>query len=243
MKKIAVIQSRECPEMIAVEQAGYRTAAGEGAELHFISALDPKFAWETPDAILEQFDAIIFAGSAEFDLHGGRVGRDPARIMAMIILSRLRALVSYALAEGKPLLGICFGHQLIAQMRGGEVTSDPAQKKSGSFDVHLTPEGRDDPLFADMPDPFVAQYGHKDSVTKLPGGASVLACGPSCRFSALRYGTSAYTFQFHPEVDPLEFAGRLKKAGYLPEGIAPESVIRDSPEASRLIRLFVERVA
>ncbi len=241
-KRVLVIQSRECPTMIATEQEGYRRAVGGAADMHFLSALDPKFSWETPGAVLKGFDAVIFGGSGEFDLHGGRLGNDPARLMAMLILSRLRALIKEVFASGMPALGICFGHQLIAQMRGGCVMNDPEQKKAGSYEVNLTPEGKRDHLFSAMPHSFVAQYGHKDSVTKLPEGASVLASGPSCRFSALRYGDSAYTFQFHPEVDPLEFAGRLKTAGYLPEDVASESVIRDSPEASRLIRLFVEKV-
>ena len=242
-KRVLVIQSRENPAMVEIEQNGYRRVAGDGADVHFLSALDPKLSWETPDAILKGFDAVIFGGSGEFDLHGGRLGNDPARLMATIILSRLRALITEVFASEMPALGICFGHQLIAQMRGGCVMNDSGQKKAGSYEVNLTSEGKCDPLFESMPHSFVAQYGHRDSVTELPDGAVVLASGPSCRFSALRYGNSAYTFQFHPEVEPYEFAGRLKTAGYLPEGVAPESVIRDSPEASRLIRLFVEKIA
>ena len=94
--------------------------------------------------------------------------------MATIILSRLRALITEVFASEMPALGICFGHQLIAQMRGGCVMNDSGQKKAGSYEVNLTSEGKCDPLLESMPHSFVAQYGHRDSVTELPDGAVVL---------------------------------------------------------------------
>ena len=70
------------------------------------------------------------------------------------------------------------------------------------------------------------QYAHKDSVTKLPAGATLLAEGPKCKFSALRYGDTAYTLQFHPEIE------RLESTDHGPA----------SPHASRIIPLWIERV-
>lgn len=124
-----------------------------------------------------------------------------------------------------PILGVCFGHQIIGNMHEGMVSNDREQAKMGAYEVFLTEEGKTDPLFGALPERFFAQYAHKDSVTNTPAGATLLATGEACRFAALRYGSRAYTCQFHPEV--------LK----MPRG--PE---HDTSEASGLVRLWVERV-
>ncbi len=227
MKKILAVQSRTQSECIVRERGNFTRAVGASAETTFLSALDEQLAWTTPDELLKGYDGVIFGGSSDFDFHGGRDEKDPARLMSLIILSRAKNLVSYALAEKIPLLGICYGHQLIANMYGGEVGNDNEQSKFGSHDVHLTDEGRRDTLFKNFPESFVAQYAHNDSVTKLPEGATLLAGSHGCRFSALRYGVSAYTTQFHPEVLrfddlPLEY--------------------RDSSEASKLIPLWIAHI-
>lgn len=236
MKKILLVQSRQTPETIQRERDNFRRAVGGRVELEFLSALDERLAWTMPDEVLYGYDGAIFGGSSDFDLHGGRSEKDPARIMAAIILSRTRLFVTYAFAQNMPVLGICFGHQLIAQMHGGEVESDPMQKKVGSYEVCLTPDGERDPLLQGFPKTFVAQYWHKDSVTKLPSGAVLLATGHACRFSALRYGERAHTFQFHPEADNSRFF-----KGDLPDGMELKAVAEKTPESSALIGAWIER--
>ena len=200
---------------------------GAAGQVDFLSAVDETLAWKTPQEFLKGYDGIIFGGSSDFDFDAGRPERDPARIISSIILSRAKNLIAYALAEDVPLLGICYGHQLIANMYGGQVDNDKEQSKFGSYEVQLTDAGKSDLLFKNMPESFIAQYAHNDSVTKLPQGATLLASAKGCRFSALRYGKAAYTTQFHPEVTrfedlPVEY--------------------RDSFEASKLIPLWIERV-
>jgi GMP synthase-like glutamine amidotransferase len=242
MKKIILIQSRHTPEAAQRERDNFRKAVGGGVALESLSALDEKLAWTTPDEILNDYDGIIFGGSADFDFHGGRREKDPARIMATIILARTRLFVAYAFAQNLPVLGICFGHQIIAQMHGGEVESDTEQKKVGSHEVSLTQEGKSDPIFTGFPGSFMAQYAHKDSVTALPSGASLLASGRACKFSALRYGGRAYTFQFHPEAHHAEYTEQMKKSGYLPNDIEPAYIVCETPEATRLVSSWVERI-
>ncbi len=226
MTRILIVQSRSSPEGVEREQANFRRTIGKTAEVEFLSALDERLAWTSPDEFLKECDGVIFGGSSDFDFHGGRTEDDPARLMAMIILSRSKLIVTYALTEDIPILGVCFGHQLIAQIRGGDVQCDGSQKKIGSHEVALTEEGAKDKLFKGLPHTFVAQYWHKDSVTNLPEGATLLAMGPCCRFSALRYGDKTYTMQFHPEV----------------ERIITDEHPRPSPEASQLVSLWIGRV-
>ncbi|OGG51150.1 hypothetical protein A2704_01360 [Candidatus Kaiserbacteria bacterium RIFCSPHIGHO2_01_FULL_54_36b] len=227
MKRILVFQSRSDPMRIEREAERFRIAVGTSAEADFLSAVDEKLAWTTPERLLAGYDGVIFGGSSEFDFDGGRTEEDPARLMSLVILSRAKNIIAHALECGVPLLGICYGHQLVANMYGGNVRNDKEQTKFGSYEVQLTESGKLDRLFKDMPDSFIAQYAHRDSVTELPEGATLLASSKGCKFSALRYGPRAYTTQFHPEVTrfddlPLEY--------------------RDSSEASRLVSLWVERV-
>ena len=225
MKKILVVQSRTDESRIAGEQENFRSALGGNANISFLSALDERLAWSTPDEFLKGVDGVIFGGSSDFDFHGGRPAKDPARLMSLILLSRTRNIISYTLAQRLPLLGVCFGHQMVAQMHGGEVENDSAQSKFGSYEVGLTEEGAKDPVFGHLPKSFFAQYAHKDSVTTLPSGATLLAQSPSCAFSALRYADKAYTVQFHPEV--LKFPD-------IP------ACTRESPEAGKIIPLWAQ---
>ena len=243
-KKILLVQSRSRTEMIAAEQEGYRAALRGIAKLECLSALDEKLSWNDPHSFVKAYDGIIFGGSSDYDFDGGRMAKDPFRLLAMIILSRTRNLISFALAEKIPVLGVCFGHQMLANMYGGEVKRDEAQSKSGTFEVALTAEGKRDQLFKHLPPTFMAQYGHKDSVTKLPKGAKLLAKGKRCRFAALRYGESTYTMQFHPELTAEQAAKNLNTlSGYLPKGVTDASaVVHASPEASKLIPLWIEKV-
>ena len=122
--------------------------------------------------------------------------------------------------------------------------SDADQKKTGSFEVMVTEIGAQDSLFASTGASFVAQYAHRDSVTSQPRGSALLASGVACRCSALRYGEHVYTTQFHPELTRADMLERFTLApGYLPDGVDPESIVRDSSVASTLIRSFVENIA
>ena len=243
MMKIVVVQSRSSEKAIEREQANFRRVIGKSVDVEFLSALDERLAWTYPDKFLSGCSGVIFGGSADYDLHGGRTDSDPFRVMATMILSRTRLIVSYALAQHIPVLGICFGHQTIAQMRGGNVTADEAQKKSGTFGVELTEEGMRDPLFAGFPRSFAAQYGHKDSVTALPEGATLLASSAGCRFSMLRYGDRTYTMQFHPELTAADQIYALKNAPeYLPKNVSAEAIVRESPETLRIIPLWIKRI-
>ncbi|HVU75489.1 MAG TPA: gamma-glutamyl-gamma-aminobutyrate hydrolase family protein [Candidatus Paceibacterota bacterium] len=243
MKRVLVVQSRTRPEMLAAEQAEYTRSVAGSAELTFISSLDESKPWDSPAEILAGYDGVIFGGSGEYDFNGGRDESDPARLTSQQILRRVAPLIEHVFNTEIPLLGICYGHQIIAELREGNVTNDHSQKKVGTFEVSLTEAGTHDPLFSLLPADFYAQYGHKDSATTLPKGAELLATGSACKFAALRYGSRIYTTQFHPELRAEDVAWKLENSpGYLPEGVSVDSLVRDSSEASRIIPLWVEQI-
>jgi len=231
MKRILLVQSRAQLQRVEKERENFTRALKGVADLDYLSAIDERLAWTYPDELLRNYDGVIFGGSSDFDFHGGRDERDPARLVSFIILSRVRNIISYVLSEKVPLLGVCFGHQIIAQMYGGNVTNDPKQGKFGSYKVALNEEGKKDKLFSTLPEKFYAQYAHKDSITTLPKGATLLGSAENCQFSILRYNEKAYTLQFHPEIERVEPASGI-----------PADEFHPSPEASNITARWVERI-
>jgi len=113
-------------------------------------------------------------------------------------MAPLQQLMREVTQQGTPLLGICLGGQLLAEALGGKVTAD-SHGERGVHPVALTAAGKDDPLFAGLPDPLPAMQWHHDSFNLAPG-ATALASSAVCPVQAFRSG-NAYGLQFHPEVD------------------------------------------
>lgn len=106
-----------------------------------------------------------------------------------------------AVAGHLPVLGICFGHQLLAHALGGEVDYNPAGVEVGSISITLAAEASHDPLLSVLPPQFIAQLSHRQSVRHLPPTAQQLATSEMERHQAFRYGSCAWGVQFHPEFD------------------------------------------
>lgn len=116
-------------------------------------------------------------------------------------LERVRAFMHQALEREIPLLGICLGGQLLAQVAGGSVASPSPHGEKGIRSVELNDSGAADPLFTGVPRSFLTFQLHNDSFTP-PGDALLLGSSSACPAQAFRLGRSAYGVQFHPEVNP-----------------------------------------
>jgi len=120
-------------------------------------------------------------------------------------------LVRDAHHHGTPLLGVCFGHQLIGAAFGGHVIENPKGWELSTYEVEITESGRGDPLFEGIPDVFAANLSHHDILdhdTLSPmNGVRVLARSDKAEVQAVAAGDATRGVQFHPE-----FSGAITRA-------------------------------
>ena len=120
----------------------------------------------------------------------------------------LEAFIRDCFAQRVPLVGICFGHQIIAQALGGRV-----EKFKGGWAV-----GRKTYNFEDLGEVAVNAW-HQDQVTEKPEGARVIASNDFCANAALIYDDRALTIQPHPEFGPDFIDGLIRTRG---RGVVPD---------------------
>jgi GMP synthase (glutamine-hydrolysing) len=127
-------------------------------------------------------------------------------------------LIERALADKRPVLGVCLGSQLLAAALGAKVYKGSA-KEIGWHDVRLTPVATNDPLMRGLPQVFTPLHWHGD-VFDLPSGATHLASSAMTPIQAFRHDDNAYGLLFHMEATretveafASEFRGEIVEAG------------------------------
>ncbi|MEG6508942.1 type 1 glutamine amidotransferase [Methyloligella sp. 2.7D] len=186
--KIGILQTGRPPEELRDEHGDYDTlfhALLDGNDFTFESyaALDGVFPARPQEA-----DAWLITGSK----HG--VYEDHSWIPP------LENFIRQSYAAAVPLVGICFGHQIVAQALGGKVVKFDGGWSVGAT-AYRTQDGEDIRLIA----------WHQDQVIEPPADAVVEASSDFCRYAVLRYGDKALTMQPHPEFTP-EFSRVLLEA-------------------------------
>lgn len=111
------------------------------------------------------------------------------------------AVLEAAVEHNLPILGVCFGHQLLARTLGGKVETNPAGREMGTVEVVVTKPGSTDAVIGPFFPSFRVQATHEDAVVEPPAGAVVLARTAQDDCAAFRVGERIYGVQFHPEMN------------------------------------------
>lgn len=122
----------------------------------------------------------------------------------------LEDFVRRAYADHVPMVGICFGHQIIAQALGGKVSKYP-----GGWSV-----GAQDYAFGD--DRLTLNAWHQDQVVARPDGAEIAATSGFCENAALVYDDRAFTIQAHPEFPDAFIEGLIEHRA---KGVVPQPLL------------------
>jgi GMP synthase-like glutamine amidotransferase len=164
----------------------------------------------TTEMILDKLKvvkAVILGGLGE----GGYEDYEPHKIDNLnYMLDKINSVIQHIQSQSVPTLGICFGHQVLADLLGGSVVTDPNMAESGVAEIMLTDMGRQDPLLQFLPDNFYGIVSHKSSVLTLPKGADILAYSDRCPIQGFKYNSNIYGFQLHPELNVEEYSERMQ---------------------------------
>src|SRR5579875_116873 len=181
-----------------------------------------------PDT-LEGYGALLVMGGPQ---HVGEEDRYP-------YLRQEQRLIRQAVEQDIPLLGICLGGQLLANVLGADVKRHDFVEL-GFYQVQLTEAGQHDPLFEGLPGYQQVIHWHED-VFGLPAGAVLLATSPSTPHQAFRYGRCAYGLQYHIELTPAMLDMWLYTPDYREEIISllgPDAIGRLEEERARFYPLY-----
>lgn len=195
---IGILQTGLAPEALAPEMGDYpdmfaRLLDGHGFTFRTYKVVEGEFPAHVTDC-----DGWLITGSR----HG--VYEDHAWIPP------LEAFIRDSFAAHVPMVGVCFGHQIIAQAMGGKVERYEGGWAVGATDYDFGGEK------------MTLNAWHRDQVTKAPVGAKVIATNDFCTNAALLYDDKALTVQAHPEFRPEFVDGLMKTRG---KGLVPDEVM------------------
>jgi GMP synthase (glutamine-hydrolysing) len=235
--RFLLIQIRSADDPIRTQEVGCFCRA-LGCQPEQVAIFD--LLTGVPDKVLlETVDAVLIGGSGDYSAAGESSWLERT-------LAGLRVLYSLR----KPTFASCWGFQALARAQGGRCIHDPAHAELGTIQLQLTPAGRDDPLFGELPEPFLAHAGHEDHVIELPPGAVLLASSPCVTQQAFKFANAPiYCTQFHPELDRQAFLERVAAyPRYVQQisGLSLEqfsSQCQETPEANELLRRFAKWIA
>jgi len=197
----------------------------------------PYLGESVPPKAAEKFAGIIITGSQSHIT-------EQEKWMEKLIL-HIKKIAQRCSEVGTPLLGVCFGHHLLAESLGGKVDFHPQGWEAGTVPINLTKAAAEDPLFQKLPSQFKVHAFHIQTVHKLPPSAVLLAQNDHDPHQAYRVNKNIWGTQFHPEFSAAIMkkcidiqAEELRIKGKDPEQI--KAKIQESRWGENLLKSFVK---
>lgn len=199
--KIGILQTGHSPDNMKEQLGDYgemftKLLGGHDFEFHIWSVVDGDF----PDSAVDA-DGWLITGS-KFGAYEGHDWIPPLEQLILAIRD-----------TGRPLVGVCFGHQIIAKALGGKV-----EKFDGGWSVGRTE-------YTVNGAPMALNAWHQDQVTALPQGAQVVGSSDFCANAALLYDNQIWTIQPHPEFNADFIDGLIRTRG---KGVVPDDKLADA---------------
>ena len=196
--RIGILQTGLAPDALAAESGDYpdmfaQLLAGNG------------FTFDTYRVVEMQFPVDVHAADGWL-ITGSKHGAYEDLPFIPVLEDFIRKVYAAAV----PLVGVCFGHQIIAQALGGKVEKFKGGWAVGATDYDFGGET------------LTLNAWHQDQVTEVPPEARVIASNDFCTNAALIYNDRAFTVQPHPEFRP-EFVGGLARTRG--RGVVPDALL------------------
>jgi len=219
--KIGILQTGLAPEQVSAEHGEFpdmfeRLLSGHGFEFETYSVLNNVFPASINDA-----DGWLVTGS-KFGAYEDHAWIPP-----------LEDFIRAVYADQTPMVGVCFGHQIIAQALGGKVEKFKNGWSVGHVDYTL--KGQDTALQLNA--------WHQDQVVELPKDARVLGSSDFCDYAVLAYGDHVLTTQPHPEFNHDVIAGLIEhRSTSVPKELVAQaqSNLGKPTQSARAAQMFVD---
>ena len=235
MKPILIIKTGSTFPEISKDRGDFEDwiIAGMGLERHKFLIIDVSRGESLPD--YNEISGIAITGSHDMVTDHNDWNKRTAQWLPEAIERKI------------PLLGICYGHQLLALAMGGEVANNPNGLQFETVEVNLTDVAKQDRLFSFLPRKVHFQATHTQSVIRLPPKAKLLASTSLDPNHAFVIGDCAWGIQFHPEFDVdivkryIEIFGNYLQS----KGLNPDKLIEntfDTPFVDKFLKRFAEIV-
>lgn len=226
--RMAVLQAGCAPQSLIPEHGDYDLMSKR--LLGLTAAQTPTF--RALDGVLprspQDFDVYIVTGS-------------PSGVYEDYLwIKRLETFLKQAFAQNRKIIGLCFGHQILAKALGGRVVKSGKGYGIGVMDYALNPASTD-------PERLSLCAWHQDQVVQAPESAKVILSSGFCPLAGLQYGNQAISFQPHPEFTKA-FLGDLitvREGDTISKSVAKtarETLVKetDTPRIKRLLTAFLE---